>query len=208
MKLGILADIHEQVDELRNAIDVLRRHKADSFIVLGDTCDRGDRVEETIALLRDVAATGVWGNHDFGLCTDQSDVIRQQYSSDALEFMSSLQPRLEMDGCLFTHNEPWLDPNKIEDLLYFDGLPETQEKLNRSFAAMPHRVMFIGHHHSWMIGSIPGIARWNGEEPIKLDPSQQHLVVVNAVRHGYCALFDTTKNELIPFSDGSDNRLT
>lgn len=208
MRLGILSDIHEKVDELQTAINVLRRHEADSFIVLGDTCDTGDRVEETIALLRDVAAIGVWGNHDFGLCVDQSDEIRQQYSSDALEFMSSLQSRLEMDGCLFTHNEPWLDPNKIEDLWYFEGLPETQVKLNRSFAAMPHRVMFIGHHHCWMIGSIAGIAPWNGEKPITLDASQQHLVVVNAVCHGYCALFDTVSNELTPFNDGSDVRLT
>ena len=152
--------------------------------------------------------SGVWGNHDFGLCVDQSDEIRKQYSSDILEFMSSLQPRLEIEGCLFTHIEPWLDPNNVYDLWYFDGLPETQEKLNRSFAAMPHRVMFIGHYHSWLVGSTAGIVPWNGETPIKLNATQQHLVVVNAVCHGYCALFDTTSNELIPFNDGSDVRLT
>ena len=208
MKLGILSDTHEQVDQLRNAIDLLRRHEADRFVVLGDTFDSGDRVEETIALLLDVGEIGVWGNHDFGLCVDQSDEIRQRYSTDALEFMSSLQPRLEIDGCLFTHIEPWLDPNKIDDLWYFEGLPETQEKLNRSFAAMPHRVMFIGHYHSWLVGSTAGIFPWNGEKPVKLDATQQHLVVVNAVCHGYCAIFDTTNNELVPFSVGPDDRLT
>jgi hypothetical protein len=207
LKLGILSDIHEQVDELRNAIDLLRRHEADSFIVLGDTCDIGERVEETITLLRDVAAIGVWGNHDFELCVDQTDEIRQKYSTAALEFLSSLRPQLEIDGCLFTHVEPWLDPNKIEDLWYFDGVPETQEKLNRSFAAMPHRVMFIGHYHCWLVGSTTGIVRWNGEGPIKLDLTQRHLVVVNTVCHGHCALFDTTNNELIPFNFGSDGRL-
>ena len=208
MKLGILSDTHEQVDQLRTAIDVLRKHEADRFIVLGDTCDSGERVEETIALLRDVAAIGVWGNHDFGLCVDQSDEIQLRYSNDALEFMSSLQPRLEIDGCLFTHIEPWLDPNKIDDRWYFDGLPETQEKLNRSFAAMPHRVMFIGHYHSWLVGSPAGIVPWDGESPIRLEATQQHLVVVNAVCHGYCALFDTETNELIPFNESSDVRLT
>jgi Calcineurin-like phosphoesterase superfamily domain len=208
MKLGILSDIHERVDQLRPAIDVLRANDADSFIVLGDTCDSGTRVEETTALLREVGAIGVWGNHDYGLCTDQSSEIRQQYSTDALEFMNSLQPRLEIGGCLFTHIEPWLDPNKIEDLWYFDGLPETQEKLNRSFAAMPHRVMFIGHYHSWLVGSTTGIAPWNGEAPITLDATRQHLVVVNAVCHGFCALFDTTKSQLIPFSINSDERMS
>jgi predicted phosphodiesterase len=34
MKLGILADIHEHVENLRRAIDVLRQHGADCLVVL------------------------------------------------------------------------------------------------------------------------------------------------------------------------------
>ena len=49
----------------------------------------------------------------------------------------TLQPHLEIGGCLFTHVEPWLDPHKVEDLWYFDGPPDSPEKLARSFAAVP-----------------------------------------------------------------------
>lgn len=199
MKLGILADIHEQDDELRKGIDVLKRHGADCFIVLGDVCDAGRRLEETVALLRDVAAIGVWGNHDMGFCIEPPETNRQRYSKEVLDFMGSLQPRLEVEGCLFTHIEPWLDPHKIEDLWDFGGgSPDTQEKLDRSFAAAPNRVMFTGHFHRWIIGSTAGMIPWNGEEPIKLDFTKRHLVVVNAVCSGHCALFDTMKNEIIP----------
>jgi hypothetical protein len=38
-------------------------------------------------------------------------------------FVGGLQPRMEIDGCLFAHVEPWLDPEKIEDLWYLEGLP-------------------------------------------------------------------------------------
>ena len=61
-----------------------------------------------------------------------------------LDFMGGLRPHLEVDGCLFTHAEPWLDPHKVEDLWYFDGPPDSPGKLARSFAAVPHRVLFVG----------------------------------------------------------------
>jgi len=206
MKLGILADIHERDDELRKSIEVLRLHGADCFIVLGDVCERGKRMEETVALLRDVAAIGVWGNHDLGFCLDPSEDIRRQYGEQVLEFMGSLRPRLEIEGCLFTHVEPWLDPNKIEDLWYFDGPPDTQEKLDRSFAAVPNRAMFTGHFHRWLLGSSAGIIPWNAEGPIRLDITKQHLIVVNAVWSGHCALFDTKRNELTPYSVGTSRQ--
>jgi predicted phosphodiesterase len=41
MKIGILADIHGHVENLRIAIELLRRERVDQFVVLGDViCDR------------------------------------------------------------------------------------------------------------------------------------------------------------------------
>lgn len=199
MKLGILADIHENDDELRQAIAILEKHGADRFVVLGDVFELGKRIEETVRLLRDVAAVGVWGNHDIGLCFDPTEKVRQQYGTAVLDFMGSLQPRLEIDGCLFTHVEPWLDPHKIEDLWYVDGPPDTPEKLARSFAAVPNHVMFLGHFHRWLLGSTAGVMNWQGETPVNLARGNQYLVVVHAVFAGKCALFDTKTNDLIPF---------
>jgi hypothetical protein len=134
MKLGILADIHEQTKQLRNAIAVLQRHGAERFVVLGDVFETGKRMEETVSLLQEVGAVGVWGNHDIGLCFDPDEKACERYSAAVLTFMGGLQPRLETAGCLFTHVEPWLDPHKVEDLWYFDGPPDSAEKLARSFA--------------------------------------------------------------------------
>jgi predicted phosphodiesterase len=73
MKLGILADVHEHVENLREALEVLRQQGADRFVVLGDVFETGKRLEETIGLLREVNAVGVWGNHDVGLCLAPSE---------------------------------------------------------------------------------------------------------------------------------------
>jgi hypothetical protein len=199
MKLGLLADIHEQTKQLRTAIAVLQQHGADRFVILGDVFELGKRMEETVALLQQVQAVGVWGNHDIGLCFDPDEKVCKRYSATVLGFMGSLQPRLEIDGCLFTHVEPWLDPHKIEDLWYFDGPPDSADKLARSFAAVPHRVMFIGHMHRWLLGTPNGLLSWRGEVPVRLNNRERHLVVVHAVCDDKCALFDTQTNELVPF---------
>jgi hypothetical protein len=202
MKLGILADIHEHTRQLQRAITVLQQHGAERFVVLGDVFEAGKRIEQTVDSLQQVEAVGVWGNHDIGLCFDPSEAVCQRYSAAVLRFMGSLQPRLEIEGCLFTHVEPWLDPHKIEDLWYFDGPPDTPEKLARSFAAVPHRALFIGHLHRWLLGTPEGVLPWRGGRPIRLDRTKRHLVVVHAVWDGKCALFDTESGDLTPFGEG------
>jgi hypothetical protein len=202
MKLGLLADIHEHTEQLRRAVAVLQQHGAERFVVLGDVFEMGQRMEETVGLLRQVEAVGVWGNHDLGLCVDPGAETCRRYSAAVLGFMGGLRPRLVIDGCLFTHVEPWLDPHKVEDLWYFDGPPDTAEKLARSFAAVPHRALFIGHMHRWLLGTPGGPLPWRGEKPVRLDSAKRYLVVVHAVCDGTCALFDTGTGDLTPFGEG------
>jgi len=125
MRIGILADIHENLSHLRWAIDVMREQAVDCFAILGDVFELGHRLDATVELLDGLAAVGVWGNHDYGICRNPHEDTRRRFSQRTMEFMGELRPRLEIDGCLFVHVEPWLDPEKIEDLWYFEGPPET-----------------------------------------------------------------------------------
>jgi predicted phosphodiesterase len=202
MRLGILADIHEHTRRLQKAIAVLKQHGAERFVVLGDVLDTGKRIEQTVRLLQQVEAVGVWGNHDVGLCFDPGDDVCERYGAAVLDFMGRLQPHLEIDGCLFTHVEPWLDPHSVEDLWHFHGPPDSREKLARSFAAVAHRVLFVGHLHRWLLGTPDGLLPWRGEGPVSLDGESRYLVVVHAVWEGRCALFDTKTGDLTPFGEG------
>jgi hypothetical protein len=200
MRIGILADIHEYAGELRRALAVLKEHGADRFVVLGDVCGMQTGLEETVAILDEAGAIGVWGNHDFGLCANNArPEDRQRFGARVLAFMASLQPRLEIEGYLFTHVEPWLDPERIEDLWYFDGPPETPEQVARIFAATHNRVMFVGHYHCWLLVTPEGIRPWSADAPIVLETGNRHLVAINAVCQGKCALFDTETSLLTPF---------
>jgi predicted phosphodiesterase len=200
MKLGLLADIHEDVDRLRLAVDCLGALGAKRFVMLGDVFDRGDRakLDAVMRLLDEIGAVGVWGNHDYGLCVDPDEHLRRTFSARTLASFGRLRAKLEIDGCLFTHIEPRLDPSQLEDLWCCEAHPDTPERVAPSFAAVPHRLMFMGHNHRWIIARPGEVFPWRGDGPFAFDPAKRYLIVVHAVCDGWCALFDPAASLLIP----------
>jgi hypothetical protein len=114
VRLGLLADIHEEVGWLELALGRFRRERVDRVVVLGDVCCTGERLGPAVDLLRTAEAVGVWGHHDFGLCRAPGPRLRQKYPGPVLDFLAGLLPRLEVGECLFTHVEPWLDPHAVD----------------------------------------------------------------------------------------------
>jgi predicted phosphodiesterase len=200
MRLGLLTDIHEHVDDLKLALAACDHLRADRIICLGDVFETGKAIDETVALLAERGIAGVWGNHDFGLCYEPRPAIQERYSGPVLNYMTTYRPRLEIGECLFTHVEPWLDTTDLAQLWYFEGPPDTAEKAARSFAATDQRVLFTGHMHRWLLATRQGPLPWTGREPIRLVPPERYLVVVAAVCEGYCAIYDTDSHELTPIT--------
>lgn len=200
MKLGLVTDIHEHVEYLQTALDRFQIESVDQVVVIGDVFRIGDRIEETCQLLKEANTIGVWGNHDFGLCVDPNEEFRTKYGNDVVDFMTSLKPRLDVAECHFTHVEPWLDPEDVTDLWYFEGPPDEPSKLDRIFKAVPNRIMFGGHYHSWLMATPDGIEDWSGEQRINLTEGR-FFVVIGAICEGRYAIFDTKSSELVPFNE-------
>ncbi len=201
MKLGLLADIHEHNDDLRMALDAFRRRRVDQVVVLGDVFELGDRIDESCRLLKEVGAIGVWGNHEFGLCYNPEERVRQKYPESVLAFMASFRSRLEIEGCLFTHVEPWLDPYELSDLWNLDGLPHTKERLSRSFAAVKNCVMIMGHIHRYFAATPAGLLDWHGEQALQLATETRYLIGLAAVCDGKYAVLDTSTSQLVPLTN-------
>jgi hypothetical protein len=199
MRLGLLADIHEDVRSLRLALARLERERADQIVVLGDVFETGKSLGETVDLLTAAGAVGVWGNHDIGLCWEPSAEIRTKYAGPVIDFMAMLRPRMELGGCWLTHILPWLDPTDPEQPWYLEGPPLTPEAAMPCFAATTHRVMFTAHFHRWIVLTPAARLSWDGQGPITLSPAERYLIVVAAVCNGWCALFDTTTSELFGY---------
>jgi len=194
MRLGLLADIHEAVDPLRAAVAELRARRVDAFVVLGDVLDNGDRVDETVALLRDLPGFGVWGNHDFGLCGDVGDSALARFSPRVLEYFGRLRPSVIVEGTLFQHIDPHLDPGQFIDLWTF---PTASERI-AGLARGSHRRAFVGHLHNWGVFTTERQLPWEGEEPFHYETEWRYLTVVHAVVSGWCGLFDSDRDMLEP----------
>ena len=196
-KIGILADIHEAVGPLRQALDALAARGAERIVLLGDVLELGEHIGTVTDLLDAAGAIGVWGNHDFGLCKEPVPQARELLPARALDFFARLRPRLEIENCSFTHVPPYLDPERLEDLWSFDEFT-SPEALVRSFAAVPQRVLCVGHAHRWLLATPQGALPWKGEAPVLLDPAQRYLIAFHAVLWGWCALLDTGTGLLEP----------
>jgi len=197
MKLGLITDIHEHAANLRAALAILQKENVDEIILLGDIAESGGALDETCGLLSEAGIRGVWGNHDFGLCADPSPEMQEKFAATTLQYFSRLQPTLAIDECHFSHVEPWLDPTSLFDLWYYDGPPDQHQKLWRIFSAQPHRLLFAGHFHKWLLATPEAILPWHGEGPIRLE-NGRYFCVIGALCEGHFATFDTVTNELRP----------
>lgn len=199
MKLGLITDIHEHVDNLQIALKRLSDEQVDQVVVIGDVFLSGNRIDETCDLLRKAEAVGVWGNHDFGLSCRPTRQVRERFGPAVTEYMTSLRPRLELGDCHFTHVEPWLNAENPEDLWYFEGSPDKHRRLDRIFDAVTHRLIFVGHYHKWLLASAADFVSWRGECPISLR-NGRYFVAVHALCRGAFAVFDTATGLLTPMS--------
>jgi predicted phosphodiesterase len=201
MRIGIITDIHDEVEKLTRALAALQAEGVDAVVSLGDATDlfgAWECADEVAALFAEHRVVGVWGNHDYGLTNSLTDELRARFRPATIDFMATIRPTLELGGCHFSHVEPWLDPTDPRSLWSFDGQPEEPERLRRSFAAIPHRLAFIGHFHRWFAATEDGPLAWRGESPLALAPDQRYLVVVGPLFRGAFAVLDTDAGVLAP----------
>jgi predicted phosphodiesterase len=194
MRIGIVTDVHDEVEKLAAALDALKTERVDAVVSLGDATDlfgAWDRADGVAALMAAHGVVGVWGNHDFALSRGVTDDVRSRFKPETVAFMGTIRPTLELGGCHFSHVEPWLDANDPGSLWSFDGQPEEPERLRKSFAAIPHRAALIGHFHRWAASTEAGPVAWGGTDPLTLAPGVRYLVVVGPLFRGAFAVLDT-----------------
>jgi predicted phosphodiesterase len=199
MRLGLLADIHEDVDMLTAAIARLRREGVDRLVVLGDVFETGRRIEETVAVLAEAGTVGVWGNHDLGLCHEVEDWTRERFGGSVLEYFASLRPSLILGDCHISHVQPWLDPHVATEFYETGGAPNTAEQAARCLDCRPERFILVGHFHRWSIASRDGPRSWDWISPFRFEPGERYVIAAGAVMDGYCALVDDVEGCLVPF---------
>lgn len=202
MLIGLLSDIHEDIERLSLALDALRAARCDRLIMLGDVYHTGDRVAEACRVLAAADIPGVWGNHDFGLCAEVEEDLAAKIDPGVLAYMATLQPRIIIGDCLFQHVEPWLDPTQVENLWQHFGPPESVTRIELALRESPRRVSFMGHLHEWLVANDEGPVLIGRPRPIVLAPDRRWLVAIGAVCDGWAATYETDTSLLTPVAIG------
>ena len=71
-KIGIISDIHANLDALRRALELLNRHGVERILCAGDLVEKGHAGDAVVALLQTAAVPCVMGNHDFDAIGNQA----------------------------------------------------------------------------------------------------------------------------------------
>ncbi len=153
MRIGIISDIHSNLEALTQSLAALERHRPDRLICLGDVVGYGASVNECCDLVRKVSEVTLLGNHDAAVAgrMDYSfyydaarhalDWTAARIAPDHLEWLRSLPHAHRIENIQFTHGNPVV-PEAYE---YVFAIEQARELI-------PHLaeladVNFIGHSH-------------------------------------------------------------
>jgi putative phosphoesterase len=184
MRLGIVSDVHGNAAGLRRALELLG--SVDEVLCLGDVVEEYRFDNESVALLRDVGARCVLGNHDVNLLSEHGARARSAEHVDQtlVAWLGShpLQIEVDVNGkrMLMTHASPC--PPHTQYVM-----PQSPEI--RRIADVDADVVLIGHTHRQMVERVGRVLVVNpGSAGQARDPRNG--------RRLSCAVLDSTTEEV------------
>lgn len=192
VRIGVVSDIHGNHRALARAIDLLG--PIDRLLCVGDAINQHRFSNEVVAMLRDLDATTIWGNHEAAFFGPGSARLREANWIDrsAMQWLEERQTieTLELAGrrLLLVHSTPRQPFGNYVSLL--------NGGLDHHFADTGADVILCGHTHR------PD-AVWCGQTLV-LNPGSAGEGMPR--QNGYilsCAVLDleTLKHERIEFRD-------
>lgn len=153
MRIGIISDIHSNLEALTETLAALERHHPDRIVCLGDVVGYGASVNECCALVRKVSAVTLLGNHDaavsgrmdysfyYDAARHALDWTASRIDPDHLEWLRTLSYVHALDGATFSHGNP-LNPESYEYVFAMEQARELLPSLEQLAD-----VSFVGHSH-------------------------------------------------------------
>jgi predicted phosphodiesterase len=206
MRIGLLSDVHANLEALQAVLAHLDAQGIDALACLGDFVGYGPDPNECVDLLRPRLRTAVLGNHDQAAIGDRAIDDFNFYAQAAMmwtmgvltpgvrAYLAALPERAELEGMLLVHGSP---RQPVDEYMV------DVRTARASFVADGFRVAFIGHTHQPAVfvernhrvsarGMLP-------EVPLSLSPAHRYVVNIGSVGQprdadprAACAVVDTT----------------
>jgi len=155
MKLGIISDIHGNLEALETVLKKLEREKVEEIVCLGDIVGYGANPNECCDLIRKHCSVVILGNHDEWAVRspDRGFVNRNVWESilwtaknieeKHREYFAALPLIVHRENLIFTHSTP-LNPQ------HWDYITD-RASASKYFQYVEGKLCFVGHSH------LPGI---------------------------------------------------
>ncbi len=153
MRIGILSDIHSNLEALQVVLETMSHLKVDRYICLGDLVGYGASPNEVVDLIRPLVDYTIMGNHDaavagfmdyeyyYDSAREALDWTRETLTPENMEYLKGM-PYFRLEGdAQFVHGEP-MRPELFNYLYTLDHA----RNLHSHFNAI-RKVTFVGHSH-------------------------------------------------------------
>jgi putative phosphoesterase len=149
MRVGVVSDVHNNVEALTYALDHLR--DCDLVLNLGDLVSDYRVDARILALARERGLVSIVGNHEKSILLHPGSQIRATLGEDTLAFLRDLPAsrELELDGrqVHVAHGAPWDDPTDYRCVYVIE---RDRATLSRVAASTPADLVLLGHTHRAM----------------------------------------------------------
>ena len=166
---AIISDIHGNLPALEAVLADAQQVGANRFWCLGDVVGYGARPRECLAIVREICAAVIKGNHEQAVLDGpigfnplasaaihwtRAQLVDDDGSGSPLEYIGALGVRVDSEDAVLVHGSP---DQPLDEYLFredtFDYLPRDRDfspKLARSFRLIK-LPCFVGHTH------VPGV---------------------------------------------------
>jgi putative phosphoesterase len=161
MKIGLISDIHADLEGLEQALKLLGAKEVDTILCAGDLADRGTEGEAVVQRIMDEKIPTVLGNHDwmarlnkdyYEKFPERNVIGASLLSAAAIKFLTDLPRTLKFEfekrKILVAHGSPSL----IDEYIYHTATPPLFKRIFRD--AKTHYVV-LGHTHIPMVVHLP-----------------------------------------------------
>lgn len=183
MLLGIIADLHANLEASEAVLRQLDAMRPDRVICLGDVTGYYANPNEVVALVRERNIDILMGNHDSAVCGleepwffNENAQAAIRWQSDQLlpehrEWLAGLPPQLHVDSdILAVHGAPGNRDDYIVDWL--DAMRHVEY-----LARMNVKICFFGHsHRATMLSERGSTLRKNGSGAFEVSPANRYFI--------------------------------
>jgi putative phosphoesterase len=172
MKIGLVSDIHGNLQALGAVLKALKREAVDLTLCAGDLVCYGANPNEVIALLHAESIPCVTGNYDYACAFNLSKVSRSSSSPESEALKQSVlkwtKENLTGSSQHFLQTLPWRSNFTFEGVriaLFHAGLDYLDENYlpqnGKGFMDLSKRVnsdvVIFGHTHTWRLPIKPHV---------------------------------------------------